>query len=353
MTLYIDQWKTGEIPTLSKSRKDIEKLSKSHPFKKYSQDEVSVLMTYKGDGYSALNGILLNNHIPLPLTKKFIKKNKGMDSYLRYINFLDKTVIQRQNKGMIVARGMSNFFKIFNYLISTNQPFITKNFVSSSADISIANYFSQGNDDAIMVFKIPKNIGTFDYRNIEKKLHISEGEEEILIQRNVQFRLIKRRGQIFYCVLEKLGTKRKSMYDVSKIVKYYETVGVKQIADSKRNIIVTSSIKKIMEIIAFSLLDDNMHKYTSLIELKKLIKRQVKKTPGNIDSDKLIIKLVYDNIKKQYYPLKKKTIKNFIYDNNIEGKYAQQKLLNNPPKSMIKSAKRIREVTKKINKIEK
>ena len=328
-------------------------------YDKYSQEEVSALLTYKTAGYRALNYILMMGKIPRPLPKWYIRQNKPINMYLKYIRVLDKILIEKK-KSKIVYRAMQNTANIFSYLMMNDDVFKNRNFVSTTDNLFTVSAFGGINlfgdketnidvlkkkdfsrNQLVLIFNLD-NVSFFDFRDIEKTSDIIT-ESEYLVQRNTQFRPFHRFGpNIFFCTLEKLG-KRLPLSEKKKeklIANYTKRMKEDLILHGEYELIVKNFIEvelfKIAIKIIYKLkLTRSVYKYLlSHLSQKRSLKKIFKKLNIPFTNDLYLSYHMHNNF--QYADLTKNYILNYINSHGLNKEYLKIfKMLDMTPVEML------------------
>lgn len=145
------------------------------------------LKFYQGTGYGEINTFLrdpdfdesiLSKHVGDPIVSHINNLDKGMG-----YNKLGKTKFFRGIPGSFIPLAVD----------ASSGIIVNTSFTSTTSDEKIAQSFVDNGGCCILVFEIPDDLMTFVY-----KYKGAYSESEVLIQRNTQFKIIKKVGKNTY-----------------------------------------------------------------------------------------------------------------------------------------------------------
>lgn len=135
------------------------------------------LKFYQGNGYGDINSFLRD-----PDFKESILNTHKQDPIVKHINNIDSMMSFKDHGDKVFYRGIGSTL-IPETLNSGSNVIINRGYSSSTDDRKITKSYTDNYGCCLLIFTIPKNIKTFEYKY--KKGGYSESE--VLIQRNTQF----------------------------------------------------------------------------------------------------------------------------------------------------------------------
>ena len=160
------------------------------------------LIFYKGTGYGPINKLLRNNNIPINgKLDKLVNDSKQSSEHkiLKHIQDID-SVLKINNKwdGRILYRGIKGL------KIDVGGLIINKGYTSSSLQEKATYPYLDQSKCCIVYFHLPPGFKLYKYK--DKKII----EDEVLIERNTQIKIIAKKNKNYYGVLKK--------YSIPKII---------------------------------------------------------------------------------------------------------------------------------------
>ena len=156
---------------------------------------------YRSRGYKHINKYLFtavkHNEVISKKQLVFFDEDEHASSSQLCVNILDTMFTSHKKNDIYYYRGLNNAGAgvIRSSLQNVGDEYHAKNYTSSSSDILVAQRFAikfkrtKGSTDNFLIlrFKIPSNIKTYDMANLPG----SNPEAEVLITRDIKFKLIK------------------------------------------------------------------------------------------------------------------------------------------------------------------
>lgn len=202
------------------------------------------ILHYKQDGYLDINNFLRTSPLPVPekLDSKSIQEyisklklksedyKKSINERLEHIKNIDKYMTYNTYGNKTFYRGFSHMGDTFENLLKEGGSLISKNYSSTSWDKEIPkNFINNNTTDAIISFKIPMDVRSFDYEPLEKMHKHLEAEKEVLLERNLEFDIVDKINGIYIATIRKHDPyKSKELSDVEKIKKELTKIKLKE-----------------------------------------------------------------------------------------------------------------------------
>ena len=157
------------------------------------------LKKYKGSGYGPINRLLRDNNIPIgEKLNKLINNGKNSIEYetLKDIKNIDSALkINQKFEGKILYRGMKGLKTDVGSLI------INKGYSSTTLQKESTLPYLDEHQCCIVYFILPKGFKTYKYKDNTKDKSIIE--DELLLERNTQIKIIKQINNEYFGVLQK------------------------------------------------------------------------------------------------------------------------------------------------------
>ena len=143
------------------------------------------LKYYQSLGYGKINSFLRD-----PDFKESLLETNSDDEIVNHINNIDSE-LKYNYLPDIYFRGISGSF-IPQAVQSSSGIIVNTAFTSTTSNEKIAQSFVNNNGCCILVFKIPLDLKTYKYS------YSGYSEDEILVERNTQFKIIKEGKKNYY-----------------------------------------------------------------------------------------------------------------------------------------------------------
>lgn len=143
------------------------------------------LKYYQSLGYGKINSFLRD-----PDFKQSLLETNSDDEIVNHINNIDSK-LKYNYLPDIYFRGISGSF-IPQAVQSSSGIIVNTAFTSTTSNEKVAQSFVDNNGCCILIFKIPPNLKTYKYS------YSGYSEDEILVERNTQFKIIKEGKKNYY-----------------------------------------------------------------------------------------------------------------------------------------------------------
>lgn len=161
------------------------------------------LKYYQGLGYGKINSFLRD-----PDFKESLLENNKDDEIVNHINNIDSKLEYNTLSGLYF-RGISGSF-IPQSVQSSSGIIVNSAFTSTTSNEKIAQSFVDTEGCCILVFKIPQNLKTYKYS------YTGYSEDEVLVERNTQFKIIEKgKKNYYFAELHKYTPPVKNQTDIS------------------------------------------------------------------------------------------------------------------------------------------
>ena len=136
-------------------------------------DEIKSLSFYQGNGYLKIN--------------KFFRDFQDLDKIIKHTKRIDN-VLTTKHVGKTVYRGISNLSALLDITSEAgfDHTFIDHGYSSTSTDFCKAVRFTE-NSCCVLSFSIPEGIKGFHFSEDENNDFMKMKEDEILLERNLQY----------------------------------------------------------------------------------------------------------------------------------------------------------------------
>jgi hypothetical protein len=156
-------------------------------------DEIESLSFYQGDGYQNINKLL---RIP------------DKDTLFNHIKKIDKTLTNK-HEGETVYRGIPNLSTLLKSTTEAgfNHTFIDHGYSSTTTNFCKSYSFLKAGTCCILAFTIPKGVKGFSFNEKDKTDFKNMNEDEILLERNLQYFLTEpvviNKLTVYPCIVKK------------------------------------------------------------------------------------------------------------------------------------------------------
>lgn len=145
------------------------------------------LKFYQGTGYGEINTFLRDPDF----NESVLTKHKD-DPIVAHINNIDRSMDTNKFGKTKFFRGIAGSF-IPQAVNASSGIIVNTSFTSTTSDEKVAKSYVDDVGCCILVFEIPDDLKTFVY-----KYKGNYSESEVLVQRNTQFKIVKKLGKNIY-----------------------------------------------------------------------------------------------------------------------------------------------------------
>lgn len=159
-----------------------------------NETEIKSLTFYQGDGHKKIN--------------KLLRDFGDRDTLLDHIKKIDKTLSDKY-EGETVYRGIPNLTGLLNKTTEAgfDHTFIDHGYSSTTTNFCKSYYFLNEDLCCILAFSIPKGVKGFSFNEKEKTDFRNMKEDEILLERNLQYFLTEpiviNKLTVYPCIVKK------------------------------------------------------------------------------------------------------------------------------------------------------
>ena len=159
-----------------------------------NEEEIKSLTFYQGNGYMKIN--------------KFLRDYQDKDKIVDHIKRIDHS-LSNKHEGKTVYRGVPNLVLLLNKTLEAgfDHTFIDHGYSSTTTNLCKTYNFLNNDTCCVLSFSIPKGVKGFSFTEDEKTDFMEMKEDEILLERNLQYFLTEpvllNGMKVYPCIVKK------------------------------------------------------------------------------------------------------------------------------------------------------